>query len=84
MPATNELLRPYFGIHRLEWKSDQSVNFNLGYGDWIRLLHKSGFEVEDLIELQPAVGSTSGNKYVPYEWARNWPSEEVWKARKRG
>jgi hypothetical protein len=22
--------------------------------------------------------------YVTAEWARRWPSEEVWKARKRG
>ena len=27
--------RPYFGLHRLEWTSDNSVNFALGYGDWI-------------------------------------------------
>lgn len=84
VPAANALQRPYFGLHRLEWKSDRSVNFNLGYGNWIRLLHANGFEVEDLIELQPAEGATTGNKYVPYQWARNWPSEEVWKARKRG
>jgi SAM-dependent methyltransferase len=82
--ATNELLRPYFGLHRLEWKSDRSVNFNLGYGDWIRLLHKSGFEVEDLLELRPAEGAKSDYPWVTTEWARSWPSEEVWKARKRG
>jgi SAM-dependent methyltransferase len=84
VPATNELRRPYFGLHRLEWKSDRSVNFNLGYGDWIRLLHKSGFDVEDLIEIRPAEGAKSGYPWVTTEWARNWPSEEVWKARKRG
>ncbi|HEV8489081.1 MAG TPA: class I SAM-dependent methyltransferase [Candidatus Limnocylindrales bacterium] len=84
VPATNELLRPYFGLHRLEWKSDRSVNFNLGYGDWIRLLHRSGFEVEDLIELRPPEGAKSSYPWVTLEWARNWPSEEVWKACKRG
>lgn len=83
VPATNELLRPYFGLHRLEWKSDRSVNFNLGYGDWIRLLHANEFEVEDLIELRPAEGAKSDYPWVTPEWARNWPSEEVWKARKR-
>jgi SAM-dependent methyltransferase len=84
IPATNELLRPYFGLHRLEWKSDQSVNFNLGYGSWIRLLRESGFEVEDLIEVRPPEGATTSYPWVTAEWARNWPSEEVWKARKRG
>jgi SAM-dependent methyltransferase len=84
IPATNELLRPYFGLHRLEWKSDRSVNFNLGYGDWIRLLHKSSFDVEDLIEIRPPEDAKTSYPWVSTEWARNWPSEEVWKARKRG
>lgn len=83
-PSTNEMVRPYFGLHRLEWKSDQSVNFHLGYGDWIRLLHANGFEVEDLIELQPAEDAKTDYPWVTLDWARNWPSEEVWKARKRG
>src|SRR5207247_2332353 len=47
-PATNAMLRPYRGLHRLEWTSDQSVNFHLGYGDWIRLLRANGFDVENL------------------------------------
>ncbi len=83
VPATNELLRPYFGLHRLEWKSDQSVNFNLGYGGWIRLLRGNGFDVEDLVELQPGEDATTSYPFVTLEWARKWPSEEVWKARKR-
>ena len=36
-------------MHRIEWP-DGSVEFHLGYGDWIRLLRANGFEVEDLIE----------------------------------
>ena len=82
--ATDRLLRPYFGLHRLEWTGDETVNFYLGYGDWIRLLRSSGFEVEDLVELRPAEGATApGFPYATAEWARQWPSEEVWKARKR-
>ena len=82
VPATNELLRPYFGIHRKDW-SDGSTNFFLGYGDWIRLLHANDFEVEDLIELQAPPGATTTFPFVTPEWANQWPSEEVWKARKR-
>jgi hypothetical protein len=81
--ATERMLRPYFGLNRLEWSDDQSVNFYLGYGDWIRLLRANGFEVEDLVELRPAEGATTTFPYVTTEWARKWPSEEVWKARKR-
>jgi hypothetical protein len=49
----------------------------------IRLLRSSGLEVEDLVELRPAEGATTRFPYVRPEWSRRWPSEEVWKARKR-
>jgi SAM-dependent methyltransferase len=83
-PADDRLRRPYFGLHRLEWPSDASVNFYLGYGDWIRLLRANGFEVEDLVELQAPEGATSSDPFVTAEWAHRWPSEEVWITRKRG
>ena len=28
MPATDRLLRPYFGMHRFEWPDDNSVEFH--------------------------------------------------------
>jgi SAM-dependent methyltransferase len=83
-PATNELVRPLRGLHRLEWTEDEGVNFALGHGDWIRLLRSSGFVVEDLRELWPAKGATTDFPYVTPEWAAQWPSEEVWIARKTG
>jgi SAM-dependent methyltransferase len=82
-PATDRLLRDYFGMHRFEWPGDPSVDFHLGYGDWIRLLRANGFEVEDLVEVRPPDGSTTRYPFVTLEWARRWPCEEVWKARKR-
>jgi SAM-dependent methyltransferase len=82
-PATDRLLRPYFGMHRFEWPDDVSVEFHLGHGDMIRLLRESGFEVEDLIEVRPAPDATTTFTYAPIEWARRWPIEEIWKARKR-
>lgn len=81
--ATNEMVRPYFGLHRLEWESDQSVNFHLGYGDWIRVLRANGFDVENLIELQAGEDATTSYPFVNAAWAHQWPSEEVWIARKR-
>jgi SAM-dependent methyltransferase len=82
-PATERMLRPYFGMHRFEWPDDDSVEFHLGYGDWIRLLRRSGFEVEDLVELRPPEEASTSYPFVTIEWARRWPSEEVWKARRR-
>ncbi len=80
--ATERLLRPAFGMYRVEWPEDPGVEFHLSHGDWIRLLRRTGFEVEDLIEVRPAVGAISRYPFVTIDWARKWPCEEVWKARK--
>ena len=83
VPATDRLLRDQFGSYRFEWSSDESVEFHLAHGEMIRLLHASGFEVEDLIEIRAPEGTRTRFEYVSPEWSRRWPSEEVWKARKR-
>ncbi len=83
-PPADRLLRPYFGMHRFEWPDEPGVEFHLGYGDMIRLLRRSGFEVEDLIEIRPPAGATTRYVYHTAEWARRWPAEEIWKARKTG
>jgi SAM-dependent methyltransferase len=82
IPAETTLLRPYFGMHRFEWPDDPGVEFHLGYGDWIRLLRCNGFTIEDLVELRPPPDAATRYPFVTAEWARRWPSEEVWKARK--
>ena len=83
-PATDRLLRPYFGMHRFEWPDDPSVEFHLGYGDWIRLLRANDFEVVDLVEVQAPEGALSGRfDLVDPEWARKYPAEQIWRARKR-
>jgi SAM-dependent methyltransferase len=81
--AVERLLRPAFGMYRVEWPGDNGVEFHLSHGDWIRLLRLSKFEVEDLIEIHPTAGAMSRHSHVTLEWARQWPSEEIWKARKR-
>jgi SAM-dependent methyltransferase len=81
--ATNVIQRPAFGLHRLEWPDDTGVEFHLTHGNWIRILRANGFEIEELLELRPPEGATTRYPYVSAEWARQWPSEEVWKVRKR-
>ena len=81
--AGDQLLRPYFGMHRFEWPEDESVDFHLGYGAWIRLLRANGFDVEDLIELRPQEGAVPAHRLASLDWSRRWPCEEAWKARKR-
>lgn len=82
-PAAERLLRPYFGMHRFEWPDEPGVEFHLGYGDWIRLLRANGFEVLDLIEIQAPPEASSGRfDLVDPEWARKWPAEQIWRARR--
>ena len=83
VPAGEQLARPQFGLHRLDcW---DGVEFHLAHGDWIRLLRDNGFEILDLIELQAPTHATRHEyyDYVTPAWARKWPAEEIWKARKR-
>jgi SAM-dependent methyltransferase len=82
------LMRPQFGMYRFEWPEEEGggVEFHLSHGDWIRLLRSNGFDVLDLVELE-APASAETHRYYDYvtaDWARNWPAEEIWKARKHG
>ena len=83
--ATERLARPQFGLHRVEWHDADgpSVEFHLPHGEMIRLLRETGFEVEALHELQAAPDAPTRFEHVTLEWARSWPSEEIWVARKR-
>jgi SAM-dependent methyltransferase len=84
VPASETLQRPQFGMHRFEWP-EGGVEFHLGHGEWIDLLRANGFDIERLVELQaPADAETHGYyAYVTAEWAKKWPCEEIWVARKR-
>jgi SAM-dependent methyltransferase len=83
-PADDRLHRPQFGMRRFDW-SDGGVEFHLGHGEWIDLLRSNGLEIERLVELQASEGSETHRFYdfVTADWARKWPSEEIWVARKR-
>ena len=81
-PATDRLLRPYFGMHRYEWSDDDSVEFHLPHGELIALLRAHGFQIDELVEVRPPDGSTSNSPYASLQWAQRWPCEEVWKVRK--
>ena len=80
-PATGCLERPLFGMHRFDWP-DGSVEFHIPHGDMVRLLRQSGFEIEDLIEVEIPEGATTRYPIVTPDWARQWPCEDVWKVRK--
>jgi SAM-dependent methyltransferase len=83
-PAKEQLVHAQFGMHRFEWP-EGGVEFHLGHGEWIDVLRANGFEVERLIEIQAPADALTHERYayVTPEWARKWPSEEIWVARKR-
>ncbi|HEV8572751.1 MAG TPA: class I SAM-dependent methyltransferase [Actinomycetota bacterium] len=80
--AGDRLVYDYFGLRRLE-EPDGIINFNLPYGEWIRLFRECGLVVEDLIETRPEMGATSTYRDAEdVSWSRRWPSECIWRARK--
>jgi len=85
-PATEQLQRDHFGMHRFGWPdAEGAVEFHLPHGDMIRLLRAAGLQIEDLLEIRaPADAQTPSDAMATAEWARRWPVEEVWKARKIG
>lgn len=81
-----QLVRPYFGMHTLDWRRVEidpgGVNFCLPISEWMRLFHEVGFAVDDLHEPQAPEDVSGVQFFVTAEWAQRWPSELVWKVHK--
>jgi SAM-dependent methyltransferase len=80
------LVRSQFDLGRMQWPGeDEGVEYHLAHGEMLSLLRDTGFEVEGLWELRAPEAATDHEYYafVPAAWARRWPAEEIWKARKR-
>ncbi|MCX6021808.1 MAG: class I SAM-dependent methyltransferase [Chloroflexi bacterium] len=80
---TDRLRLAYFGLHAIA--DDETVRFQLPYGEWIRLFRRHGFLIEDLIELRPEPDTVSSYwSAAARDWALQWPAECLWKVRKAG
>jgi SAM-dependent methyltransferase len=85
LPPTREIRMDYFGMRSAEGTdpSWRTIEFQLTYGDWVRLFRANGLAIEDLIELRPSDDATrTYDDYAPLEWARAFPAEHIWKVRK--
>jgi SAM-dependent methyltransferase len=89
MPDTGKvaetLQRSQRGMNRLEWTDDApGVEFHPGTGDMLRILRRSGFALLDFVELFAPADARDHPfyDYVPADWARRWPSEEIWRLQK--
>ncbi len=84
-PPSREMRLDYYGLRRADhddpdWKITE---FQLTYGDWIRLFREHGLVIDDLLELRPPVDATTTYPgYSTLEWSRAFPSEHIWKLRK--
>ncbi len=79
--AGERLVSDYFGMHRFD--DGDSIEFNLPYGEWIRLFRANSFSVEDLIEPRPAPDATSTYRDTfERDWSRRWPAESIWRLRR--
>jgi SAM-dependent methyltransferase len=83
--AVESLQRPQRALNRIEWPDTGEVEFHPPAGELIAILRSSGFDVERLVELYaPETAETHPYyHYVTADWARKWPPEEIWVARKR-
>jgi SAM-dependent methyltransferase len=84
--ATDRLVRPQRGLYRLEWTGDDpGVEFHPPTADMFRILRTSGFDLLDFRELFAPEEAVDHEYYTdpPAEWAKRWPTEEIWRARKR-
>ena len=80
-PVRRELLRPYFGMHKIVWPDyPKQTEFNLPHGEWVALLRDSGFAIERLVELKAPADASTRYPWADPDWAARWPSEDVWVA----
>ena len=79
--AGDRLVRDYFGMHAFD--DGETIDFNLPFGEWVRLFRRNGFVIEDLIEPRPAADAVSTYRdELEREWSRRWPAESIWRLRR--
>ena len=82
--AEEALVRDYFSMAKVEFDEEDAVEFHPTHGEWVRALVAAHFVLEDLIEVRPPPNAVARFDFASLDWARSWPSEEIWVARKAG
>jgi len=87
-PVGRELVRPYFGMYRLDWTDVDiepgGVEFVPTVAEWFRVFADTGFTVDDYLEVQAPADADGVPFVVAAEWAKAWPSEHIWKLSREG
>lgn len=83
----DRLVRNYFELHTQDYSNvpidPGGIEFNLPISGWFELFERTGFDFEGFLEPRAPASKTETVFSVSPEWARQWPSEQVWKLRKR-
>jgi ubiquinone/menaquinone biosynthesis C-methylase UbiE len=83
--VTTTLQRPQRDLARIEWgEDDPGVEFHPSTGQLVAVLRDSGFNVSHIIEVYAPDDAADHPYYdsIPAQWARRWPSEEIWRAQR--
>jgi len=82
-PATETLQRTHDDLGRMEF---DGVEHHPSHGQWIAMLRHFGFEVLALHELTAPADAQENGFYeiAEVDWARRWPAEDLWVARRVG
>lgn len=87
LPVGRTLARPYFGMHRFDWTDVDidpgGIEFNLPVSGWVKLFHGCGLEIVDYHELRAPADASGTSSTASADWARDYPSEQVWRVCKR-
>jgi SAM-dependent methyltransferase len=79
---TRKLQMDYADLGRIAL-AEGTIDWVLPAGGWIRVLRANGFDIEDLVELLVRPGdATTYEDFAPPKWARRWPAEWIWSARR--
>lgn len=80
------LHRPYRDLHLEDWRQvaidPGGIEFNLPLSGWIQLFTATGFTVTGYQELFAPPAATETHFGIPADWARDYPSEQVWHLQK--
>jgi ubiquinone/menaquinone biosynthesis C-methylase UbiE len=83
--VTESLQRPQRELGKITWPDTGEIEFHVPAGELTDILGAAGFGIERLVELYAPDDATTHEyyKYVTAEWAKQWPAEEIWRARLR-
>jgi ubiquinone/menaquinone biosynthesis C-methylase UbiE len=72
----------YSALGRMDL-GEGTIDWALPPSEWIAMLRSAGFAIERLVELLPPRNlTTTYEDFAPEKWARRWPAEWIWVARR--